>query len=75
MFFLLYVWNTLQLQAEYDELHIMGDMPDESAILDELKKYLQKVYVINPAADFNQHPVTAIKGVPYDLQTLVVRGR
>lgn len=75
VFFLLYVWNTLQLQAEYDELHIMGDMPDENAILEELKKYLQKVYVINPAADFNQHPVTAIKGVPYDLQTLVVRGR
>ena len=75
VFFLLYVWNTLQLQAEYDELHIMGDMPDENAILEELKKYLQKVYVINPAADFNQHPVTAIKGVPYDLQVLVVRGR
>ena len=75
VFFLLYVWNTLQLQAEYDELHIMGDLPGENAILDELKQYLQKVYVVNPAADFNQHPVTAVKGVPYDLQTLVARGR
>lgn len=75
VFFLLYVWNTLQLQAEYDELHIMGDMPGENAILDELRQYLQKVYVINPAADFNQHPITAVKGVPYDLQVLVARGR
>lgn len=75
VFFLLYVWNTLQLQAEYDELHIMGDVPDENTVLDELRKYLQKVYVVNPVADFNQHPVTSIKGVPYDLLTLVARGR
>ncbi|MCR4957502.1 MAG: DUF3822 family protein [Prevotella sp.] len=75
VFFLLYVWNTLQLQAEYDELHLMGDIPGENSVIDELRQYLQKVYVINPAADFNQHPVTAVKGVPYDLQTLVARGR
>ena len=75
VFFLLYVWNTLQLQAEYDELHIMGDPPGENAVVDLLRQYVKKVYVVNPAADFNQHPVTAIKGIPYDLQTLVVRGR
>ena len=75
VFFLLYVWNTLQLQAEHDELHIVGDIPDEQGVIDELRQYLQKVYVVNPAADFNQHPVTAIKGVPFDLQALVVRGR
>ena len=75
VFFLLYVWNTLQLQAQYDELHIMGDIPGEQTVLDELKEYLRKVYVVNPVEDFNQHPVTAIKGVPFDLQTLVVRGR
>ena len=75
VFFLLYVWNTLQLQAKYDELHIMGDIPGEQATLDELKEYLRKVYVVNPAEDFSQHPVTAIKGVPFDLQTLIVRGR
>lgn len=75
VFFLLYVWNTLQLQAEHDELHIVGDIPDEQGVIDELRQYLQKVYVVNPAADFNQHPVTAIKGIPFDLQALVVRGR
>ena len=75
VFFLLYVWQTLQLQAKYDELHIMGDIPGRDDMLDELRRYLQKVYVINPAVDFNQHPVSSIKGVPYDLQTLVARGR
>lgn len=75
VFFLLYVWNTLQFQKEYDELHIMGDVPGENAVLDEVRKFLRKVYVINTATDFNQHPVTAIKAVPFDLQVLVARGR
>ena len=49
--------------------------PLYEGVIDELRQYLQKVYVVNPAADFNQHPVTAIKGIPFDLQALVVRGR
>ena len=43
--------------------------------IEKLKRYIQKVFVINPQVDFNEHPVTAIKGVPFDLQTLVVKGR
>ena len=53
----------------------MGDIPEQQWLLSELKKYLQKAYVINPVADFNQAPVTQIKGMPYDLQTLFVKGR
>ena len=75
LFFLLYVWKQLQLQAEYDELHIVGDIPEEEWMVNELHKYLQKAYVINPSADFNRAPVTEIKGMPYDLQTLFVKGR
>jgi len=75
LYFLLYVWNQLQLQPEFDELHIVGDIPDEEWLLQELRRYLQKVYVINPSADFNRHPVTDIKSMPYDLQTLYVKGR
>ena len=75
LFFIFYVWKQLQLSPEYDELHLVGDIPDEAAVLDEARRFLQKVYVINPAVDFNQHAVTAIAGVPYDLQTLVAKGR
>ena len=69
------MWKQLQLQPEHDELHIVGDIPEQQWLLSELKKYLQKAYVINPVADFNQAPVTQIKGMPYDMQTLFVKGR
>ncbi len=75
LYFLLYVWKQLQLDPEYDELHIVGDIPKEEWLTEELKRYLQKAYVINPKADFNNHPVTEIKGMPYDLQTFFVKGR
>lgn len=75
LYFLLYVWKQLQLQPEYDELHLVGEIPERDWLLGELKRFLQKAYVINPEADFNRHPVTAIKSMPYDLQTLYVKGR
>lgn len=75
LYFLLYVWKQLQLQPEYDELHIVGEIPEKEWLLTELKKFLQNAYVINPSADFNRHPVTEIKGMPYDLQTLYIKGR
>ena len=75
LYFLLYVWHQLQLDAEYDELHLVGDIPEQEWLVSELKKYLQKPYVINPVADFNRHCVTEIKSMPYDLQTLYVKGR
>jgi hypothetical protein len=75
LYFLLYVWKQLQLEPEHDELHIVGDIPEQEWLLKELKKFLQNAYVINPAADFNRHPVTTIKSMPYDLQTLFIKGR
>jgi hypothetical protein len=75
LFFIFYVWKQLQLNPEFDELHLVGDIPDEEQVLGELRQFLQKVYVINPSVEFNQHPVTAISGVPFDLQTLIAKGR
>lgn len=75
LYFLLYVWKQLMLQPEHDEMHIVGDIPERELLLDELRKYLQRAYVINPTADFNRAPVTQIKNMPYDLMTLYVKGR
>ena len=75
VFFITYVWNQLQLDAKLDELHLVGDIAEESEVTTELRRFLKKVLIVNPSADFNKHPVTEIKGVPYDLQTLVVKGR
>ena len=75
LYFLLYVWKQLHLEAEHDELHIVGDIPEQAWLIQELKRYLRNAYVINPMSDFHQSPVTKIAGMPYDLMTLIVKGR
>ena len=76
LYFLLYVWRQLNLQQEYDELHLVGNIPgDGEELLRELHRYLKHAYVINPAADYNRLPVTKVAGLDYDLMTLIVKGR
>ena len=75
LYFLLYVWKQLMLKADDDELYIVGDIPEQEWLVGELRKYLQKVYVVNPTADFNRAPATQVKGMPYDLMTLYTKGR
>ena len=75
LYFLLYVWKQLNLQQEHDELHLVGDIPEREWLIEQLKRYLQKVYIINPTADFNRAPATQIKNMPYDLMTLFTKGR
>jgi len=68
-YFLLYVWNQLSLDARKDEMHLAGQIPDKEELVAGLKKYLMKVYVINPSAEFNRAPITQIKNIPFDLLT------
>lgn len=75
LYYLLYVWKQLMLKPEYDEIHIVGDIPEPDWMLAELRRYLQRAYIINPAVDFNRAPATQIKGLPYDLMTFYVKGR
>ena len=75
LFFLLYVWKQLQLDPAYDELHIVGDIADSDLLMSQLHRYLQNTYLINTAVDLGSSSVTEIKGMPYDLQTLFLKGR
>ncbi len=75
LYFLLYVWKQLMLQPEHDELHLVGDLPEQEWLMDELRRYLQKVYKINPSAELHQAPATGVKGMPFDLMTLLTKGR
>lgn len=71
-FYILYVWKQLNMQQDHDELHILNGNEE---LIANLSKYLKRAYVINPVADFNRSPVTQIEGMPYDLMTLIVKGR
>ena len=72
---LLGIWNILSMDVDTDELYVTGENSEKEQLLNELKKYLQRVYFINPAGDFNRAPVTQIEGMPYDLMTYYVRGK
>ena len=75
LYFLLYVWKQLRLDAHHDEIHLVGEIPEQDTLLQELKRYVQKAYIINPEADLQQTAVTDIAGMPYDLMTLITKGR
>ncbi len=75
IYFLLYVWNQLMLDNEHDEMHLAGKTEELEELMTELRKYVKKVYYINPSADFNRAPATQVKEMPYDLMTLFTKGR
>lgn len=75
LFNLLCVWKLLNMDVDTDELYITGEASEKDLLTHELHKYLQRVYAINPAGDFNRAPVTQIEGMPYDLMTYYVRGK
>ena len=75
LYFLLSVWKQLGMEPEHDELHLVGDLPDEEALLDEAHRFIKRVFYINPSGEFNRAPVTRIAGMPYDMMTLYVKGR
>jgi hypothetical protein len=79
LYFLLYVWNKLMFDARHDELHLAGDLfsadllpaqMDKDLLVQELRRFLQNVYIINPSAEFNRSAATKVKGLPFDLITL-----
>jgi hypothetical protein len=64
LYFLLYVWKQLNLKPEHDEIHILGDIPEQDWLLQETRKYVKKAYVM--PHDGN---------MPFDLTTLLTKGR
>ena len=46
LYFLLYVWKQLNLKPEHDEIHILGDIPEQDWLLDEMRKYVKNAHVM-----------------------------
>ncbi len=58
--------------AEYP-FFVAGDPQMRMPLIDELRHYSDQVYPINPAAEFNRHPIARAEGVPYDLVCAMLR--
>lgn len=72
VYFLLYVWNQLQLNADSDEMHLVGTVFD-AVLVATLRRYLGNVYVVNPSAEFNRAPFTRVADLPFDLMAFFAR--
>jgi len=66
VYFALGVWKQLGFNSNEDELHFMGSTPEKEWFVEELHQFIRKVYPLNPAAEFNQAPVTQVKGINAD---------
>ena len=75
LYYLLAVWKQLVLQPEHDELYLIGQLPDSDTLVEEARKFVKRVFLINPSGEFNRAAVTQIEGIPYDLVTLFIKGR
>lgn len=74
LYYMLAVWKQLAMAPDHDELYLVGDMPEQEVLLEETKKFVKRVFYINPSGEFNRAPVTQIEGMPYDLMVLFVKG-
>lgn len=70
-YYLLNVWQQLGYSPNDDELHLTGRTPDRDALTGQLRKYLRKVFIIQPQADFNESVSSPIEDIPFDIQSLV----
>ena len=75
VYYMLYVWQQLQMDADKDELYISGAPVDSDELMTSLHRYLRKAYTMSPSAEFNRAPITEIKGIALDVVTLYMRGR
>ena len=49
IYYLLYIWKELGLDQERDELHLSGNLNEKKDLLAELRKFISRVFVMNPA--------------------------
>lgn len=53
IYYLLYAWKQLELNQERDELHLTGTLPEKESLLNELKKFILQVFIMNPASNID----------------------
>lgn len=53
VYYLLYVWKTLELDQELDELHLCGPLPGQDDLLNQLRNYIRQVSIMNPSINLD----------------------
>lgn len=53
IYYLLCVWKHLEFNQERDELHLTGMLSDKEFLLNELKKFILQVFIMNPVTNID----------------------
>ncbi|WP_308763317.1 DUF3822 family protein [uncultured Bacteroides sp.] len=71
-YYLLNVWQQAGFDQEKDALYIHSNTQAAQweELLPVLRKYIRKLYIINPQMEFNDLPLSHIKQIPFDMLSL-----
>jgi len=72
---ILSVWQEVDYDNVDDELLLLDVSKDEQWLLHSLRRVLQRVYTLNPKAEFNRATIAQADGVPLDVITYFLEGK
>ena len=58
LYYLLYLWKTLNFDQENDELHLCGLLEGKEQLISELRKFIRNVYIMNPVENIDLQYIT-----------------
>lgn len=72
-YYLLNIWQQAGYSQEEDQLYICGNnrVPQWEELPLRLKKYIRKLFIINPQMEFNNSAMSRIKDIPFDMLSLI----
>lgn len=58
LYYLLYLWKSLGFDQQNDELHLCGQLDAKMQLVDELRKFIRNVYIMNPTENIDLQYIT-----------------
>lgn len=71
-YYLLCIWKQLAYDQQADELHLIGRVNALPEVTNQLKRYVKKVFIVNPKAEFTASSTEGGNDVPFDIQSLLI---
>lgn len=69
VYYILFIFKQLGWDAKTDELYLACETYQKDELFKEMGKYIHNVCPVIPTAEYNRHPLTRLKDIPYDLIT------
>lgn len=67
VYYALGVWKQLGLNGNEDELHFMGNVPEQEWFVEEMRQFVRKVFPITPAVENSNATATQTGGMAADM--------